>query len=129
MILPSKLIAPLKMFLSNARNYFYIILSSYVEGHSIKKIQIWTLCLWMVSSLIQSLNSLDSSKPYGGLLLNQKAGGSKELFLPKTDFQNSSTKIFPKKHPDFGGLETNRRHEIQSWFFLHMPLYIRTQSN
>ena len=76
----------------------------------------------MVSSLIQSLNSLDSSKPYGGLLLNQKAGGSKELFLPKTDFQNSSTKIFPKKHPDFGGLETNRRHEIQK-FFAHAILH------
>ena len=47
--------------------------------------------------LIQSLNSLESSRPYERLLENQKTGGSKELFLPKNDFQNSSTKIFSKK--------------------------------
>ena len=76
-----------------------------------------------IQYLIQSLNSFDSSKPYGGLLLNQKAGDSKELFLPKTDFQNSSTKFFPKQHPDFGGLETNRRHEIQR-FLAHILLHI-----
>ena len=76
-----------------------------------------------IQYLIQSLNSLDSSRPYGGLLLNQKAGGSKEQFLPKNDFQNSSTNIFPKKHPDFGGLEINRRHEIQN-FFAHALLHI-----
>ena len=45
---------------------------------------------------------------------NQKTGGSKELFLPKSDFQNRSTKFFLKKHPDFGGLETNQRLEIQT---------------
>ena len=65
--------------------------------------------------LIQSLNSLGSSRPYESLLENQKTVGSKELFLPKNDLQNSPTKIFPKKHPDIGGLETNRRHEIQTF--------------
>ena len=64
--------------------------------------------------LIQSPKSHDSSRPYIRLLENQKTGGYKELFLPKNDFQNSSTKIFAKKHPDCGGLETNRRHEIQT---------------
>ena len=28
---------------------------------------------------------------------------------PKSDFKTSSTVNFPKKHPDFGGLETNQR--------------------
>ena len=63
---------------------------------------------------IQSLNSFDSSRSYGRLLENQKTGGSKELFLPKSDFQNRSTKFFLKKHPDFGGLETNQRLQIQT---------------
>ena len=62
--------------------------------------------------LIKSLKTFDSSRPYGKLLENQKTGGSKELFLHENDFQNSSTKNITKKHPDFGGLETNQRHEI-----------------
>ena len=74
--------------------------------------------------LIQSLNSLGSSRPYGRLLANQKTGGSKELFLPKSDLQNSPKKFFPKKHADFGGLQTNRRHKILTRTFLHMPFYI-----
>ena len=72
--------------------------------------------------LMKSLNSLDSSRPYGRLLKNKKAGCSKELLLPKYNFQNSSTKIFPKKHSDFGGLETKRRHKIQTWFFCTHPI-------
>ena len=64
--------------------------------------------------IIQSLNSLDSSRPYGRLLENQKTWGSKELFLPENGFQNSSTNIFPKRHSNFGGQETNQRHEIQT---------------
>ena len=55
---------------------------------------------------------------YKILLQNQKAGGSRELFLPEYDLQSSSIKIFPKKHPDFRGLETNQQHEIHA--FLHM---------
>ena len=74
--------------------------------------------------LIQSLSSLESSRPYGRMLENQKTWGSEELFLPENNFQNSSTKKFPKKHPDCGGLETNRRQEIQTCIFLHMPYYI-----
>ena len=64
--------------------------------------------------IIQSLNSLESSRPYGRLLENQKTWGSKELFLPEYGFQNSSTNIFPKRHSNFGGQETNQRHEIQT---------------
>ena len=54
--------------------------------------------------LVKSLNSLDSSGTYGRLLEIQRIGGSRELFLPENDFQNSSTKSFQKKHPNFGGL-------------------------
>ena len=64
--------------------------------------------------IIKTLNSLDSSGPYGRLIEYQKAGGSRELFLPENDFQTSSAVNFQKKHPDFGGLETNWRHEIQT---------------
>ena len=56
--------------------------------------------------LVKGLNSFDSSRSYGRLLENQKTGGSRELFLPENDFQTSSTKIFPIKHPDFADLET-----------------------
>ena len=61
------------------------------------------------------------------LLQNPKAGGIRELFLPENDFKTYSTVKFPKKHLDFGGLETNRRHEIRNWIFFHMPFYIWTQ--
>ena len=43
---------------------------------------------------------------------------AKELFLLEDDFQNSSTKI----HPDFRGLETNQRHEIET--FVQALLYV-----
>ena len=46
---------------------------------------------------------------------NSKNEGSRELFLPENDFQNSSTNFFSKKHPYF--------------IFLHMPFYIWTQYN
>ena len=58
--------------------------------------------------------SFDSSRTDGRLLENQKTEGSKKLSLPENDFQTNSTKNFPKKHPDFGGLETNRIHKIQT---------------
>ena len=64
--------------------------------------------------LSKYLNSPDSSRPYGRLLQNLKARSSRDLFLLENDFQNSSTKDFPKKHSDFGGLEANWRHEIQT---------------
>ena len=66
------------------------------------------------TSLIKSLISLDFSRPYRKLLENQKARGLKELFLPENDFQNISTENFPKKHPNFGGLETSWRYETQT---------------
>ena len=46
---------------------------------------------------------------------NSKNEGSRELFLPENDFQNSSTNFFSKKH--------------QYFIFLHMPFYIWTQYN
>ena len=50
--------------------------------------------------IIKALDSLDSFRPYERLLEN--------------DFQTSSTKIFLKKNPNFGGLETNPIHQIQT---------------
>ena len=70
------------------------------------------MSLMLKTQLIQSLNSLNSSRSYRRLLENQKTGGSEELFLPKSDFQNRYTNFFLKKHPDSGGLETNQRLEI-----------------
>ena len=60
--------------------------------------------------LMKALYSLDSSRPNGRLSQNPKTGGFRELFLPENDFKTCSTVNFPKKHPDFGGLETNRRY-------------------
>ena len=60
---------------------------------------------------------------------SKKTGGSREVFLPENDFQTSFTVNFPKKHPDFEGLETNQRHENQTWIFFHMPFYIWPQYN
>ena len=34
--------------------------------------------------------------------------------MTEDNFQTSSALNFPKKHPDFGGLEINRRHEIHT---------------
>ena len=80
--------------------------------------------------LIKALNSLDSSRPYKWLLQIGKTGGSRELFMPENDFQTSSTVNFSKKYPDFGGLETNRRDEIQTWIFFQFHItYIWTQYN
>ena len=76
------------------------------------------------SHLIKALNSRHSLRPNGGLSQNPKTGGFRELFLPENDFKTCSTVNFPKKHPDFGGLETNQRYEIQTGFFFHMTLYI-----
>ena len=67
--------------------------------------------------LIKALYSLDSSRSYGRLLENPKTGASRDLFLPESDFKTSSAVNFPKKHPDFGGLETNQKHETQTRIF------------
>ena len=65
-----------------------------------------------------SLSSLYSSRPYGGLWENPETGHIIiELFLPKNEFRTCSTVNFPKTHPNFGGLETNWRHEIQTQIF------------
>ena len=54
--------------------------------------------------LIKVLISLDSSRLYGRTLENSKTGGFRDFF------------------GDFGGLEINRGHEIQTFF--HMLFYI-----
>ena len=64
--------------------------------------------------LVKALYSLDSLRPNEILLQNPKTGGFRELFVPENDFKTCSTVNFPKKHPDFGGLETNQRHEIRT---------------
>ena len=54
------------------------------------------------------------------LLENPETGGFRELFLPQNDFKTWSAINFQKQHPDFGGLETNQGHEIQTRTFSHM---------
>ena len=56
---------------------------------------------------------------------NPKTGGFTELLLPENDFKTCSTGNFPKKHPDFGGLETNRRHKFQT-FLSHALLHMNS---
>ena len=69
-------------------------------------------CLFPKTHLLKVLNSLDSSRPNGGLSQNPKTGGFRELFLPKSDSKTCSAVNFPKKYVDFGGQETNQRHEF-----------------
>ena len=95
----------------------------------LKKLFAFLNAYYPKTHLIKALNSLDSSRPNGRLSQNPKTGGFRELFLPENDFQTSSTKNSPKKHVYFGGLETNRRHEIQTWFLFHISFYIWTQYN
>ena len=78
-------------------------------------------CLLLQNHLIKALFSLDSSKSYGRLLQNPKTLASRDLFLHESDFKASSTVNFPKKHPDFRGLETNQRHETQTRIFFICP--------
>ena len=75
---------------------------------------------------IKALYSLDSSRSYGRLLENLKTRASRDLFLPESDFNLLYIK-FSKNHPDFGGLETNQRHETQTRILFHIPFYIWTQ--
>ena len=63
------------------------------------------------TQLIKALSSLDSSRSYRRLLENPKAEACRELFLAESNFKTSSTVNFPKKHSDFGFLETNQTHE------------------
>ena len=87
--------------------------------------KIFFLHFWMrITPKPIKSNSLNSFRPYRRLLENQKTGGSRELFLPENDFQTRSTKYFLKKPSDFGGLETNRRHEIQTWIFFHKIFFL-----
>ena len=79
---------------------------------------------YLKTHLIIALYSLDSSGSYGRLSENSKTGASRELPLPESDFEISSAVNFPQKYPDFGALETNKRHETQTRNFFHMPFYI-----
>ena len=72
-------------------------------------------CLYPKTHLIKALYSLDSSRPNGRLSQNPKTGGFRDLFLPENNFETCSAVNFPKKyHPDFGGQETNQKHEIRT---------------
>ena len=79
-----------------------------------QKLTVFLNAHYSKTHLLKALNSLDSSRTYGRLSENLKTGGSRELFLPENDFRTSSTKNSLKNHLDFGELETNQRHEIQS---------------
>ena len=78
-------------------------------------------CLLNKTQLIKIHNSLDSSRPYGRLLKKIKKLGFMES---ENDFQTSSTVNFPKELPEFGDLETNQIHEIQTSIFFHILFYI-----
>ena len=75
--------------------------------------------------LIKAHNSLDFSRLNGRISENAKSGGFREPFLPEVDLKTSSAVNFPKRHPDFGGLETNQRHETQTrnFFFICPSTY------
>ena len=62
----------------------------------------------------KSLNSLDSFRSCAKLLEKKKKRELYGTISVENDFQTSSSKVFPKKHPDFGDLETSLRHEIQT---------------
>ena len=64
---------------------------------------------YLKTDLIETLYSLDFSRPNGKLSENPKTGGFRELFLPENDFKSCSTVNFPKKHPDFRVLEKPTR--------------------
>ena len=74
--------------------------------------------------LIKALYSLDSSRSCGRLVENPETGVSRDLFMAESDFKTNSPVNFPKKYPDFEGLETNQRHETQTGIYFHMPFYI-----
>ena len=73
--------------------------------------------------LITAFYCVDSSRSFGRLLENSKTGACRGLCLPESDFKTSSAVNFPKRHPEFGGPETNQRHEIQTRIFLHMLFF------
>ena len=79
--------------------------------------------------ITKGLNSLDSSRAYRRLLESPKPGSSRELFIAENGLKTCYAVYFSKKHPDFEGLEINRRHEIQTWFLFEMSFYIVTQYN
>ena len=66
------------------------------------------------TQIIKALNSHDSSRPYQRLLENPKPGGFRESFLSENIFKACYAVNFLKIDPDCGGLETNRRYEIQT---------------
>ena len=84
-----------------------------------KKKKNWQKCFAFLNAyyypqthLIKALNSLDSSRANGRLSQNQKKTEVfRELVLLGNYSKLTPQVNFPKKHPDFGGLETN--HEIQ----------------
>ena len=86
-----------------------------------QKLTVFLNAHYSKTHLLKALNSLDSSRTYGRLSENQKTGGSRVLFLHENDFQTSSTNNYLKNHLDFGELETNQRHEIQTCFFFTCP--------
>ena len=92
--------------------------------HFRQKILAFLDVYYFQTHLIKALYTLDSSRSYGRLLENLKTGVSRDLFLPESDFKTSSAVNFLKKHPDFGGLETNQRHDTQTRIFFDMPFYI-----
>ena len=72
--------------------------------------------------LIKALYSLDSSRLHKRLMENPKQGPL-GICLSESNFKTSSTVNFPKRHPHFGGLETNQRHKSETRNLFGMPYY------
>ena len=66
------------------------------------------------TQLTKALNSLDSSRTCTRLLESPKRGSFRELYFQENGLKTRYTVYSSKKHPDFGGLEINGRHEIQT---------------
>ena len=98
--------------------YFKVINKSIMAAQSCKKKR------WRKFFAVLHWICIDSSRPYGRLLENQKTGGSRELFLPEYDFQTSSTVNFPKNHPDFKIKKKSFKKATKLNFIIFWGLYL-----
>ena len=62
-------------------------------------------------------NYIDSSRPSGRVLENQKTGTSRDLFLPEGNFKASSAVSFPKNIQIFEVWKQNKDMKLRLEFF------------
>ena len=118
------------IFLENKIKFLYALcLSLFLKNKANKKINFIylffthanhrTCYIVCVCGGVSTCNRTRLRAKPGRLLENSKTENSntcRELFLPESDFKTSSAVNVPKKHPNFGGLETNQIHETQTKF-------------